>query len=393
MKRTWKRIIAGMFALLLCFSMNMTEALACGSHYKPCCSTKTGTVNVKVTKEWCNDTEEVRPESCTMILYANGRETSRVQLTAGNGWSYVWNKLSKYNYSGKEITYTIKEVPVEGYTTTYSEMVKVSGSGCCHVCKGRHSSGCHSKKNTTTCYSVTVTNTREEVAVMEASYTVHYVDTEGNPLAEDKVVTGQEAGMVITETAVAIEGYTPLAPTEQTVELQEGYNELTFVYEKESKEASYTVHYVDTEGNPLAEDKVVTGQEVGMVITETAITIEGYTPLTPTEQTMELQEGSNELTFIYEKEATYRVTYDLNGGYGNLPVDETEYRAGDMVTISEEYNIEIEKGLFTGYWSKKPLPLQDPDSFIGEGCYELGTTFEMGDEDVTLYAVYTARMD
>lgn len=324
MKRTWKRIIAGMFALLLCFSMNMTEALACGSHYKPSCSTKTGTVNVKVTKEWCNDTEEVRPESCTMILYANGKEASRVELTAGNGWSYVWNKLSKYNAAGKEIAYTIEEVPVEGYTTTYSEMVKVSGSGCCCVCKGRHSSGCHSNKNTTTCYSVTVTNTREEVAVTEASYTVHYVDTEGNPVAEDKVVTGQEAGMVITETAIAIEGYTPLAPTEQTVELQE---------------------------------------------------------------------GSNELTFIYEKEATYHVTYDLNGGYGNLPVDETEYRAGDTVIVLDDWSIGSETGWFTGFWSKEPLPMQDPYNFTGEGFYEVGTTFEMGNEDVTLYAVYVAKID
>ena len=97
-----------------------------------------------------------------------------------------------------------------------------------------------------------------------------------------------------------------------------------------------------------------------------------------------------------EKEATYRVTYDLNGGYGYLPVDETEYRAGDMVFIPEDLNmlnIEHEDGWFTGYWSKEPLPLQDPDSFIGEGCYEMGTTFEMGDEDVTLYAVYVAKID
>ena len=143
----------------------------------------------------------------------------------------------------------------------------------------------------------------------------------------------------------------------------------------------------------MAEDKVVTGQEAGMVITETAITIEGYTPLAPVEQTVELQEGSNELTFIYEKEATYHVTYDLNGGYGNLPEDETEYRAGDMVKVTEEYNIESEEGWFSGYWSKEPLPMQNPISFKGEGCYEIGLTYEMGDEDVTLYAVYVAKTD
>lgn len=238
------------------------------------------------------------------------------------------------------------------------------------------------------------------LAYQEAEYTsyeVRYLEEGTNAeLAEPKIVNGQMVGTEVTEIAVEIDGYELVGEATQKVVLSEKDNVISFYYKTVKELASYTVHYVDTEGNPLAEDKVVTGQEAGMVITETAIAIEGYTPLAPAEQTLELQEGSNELTFVYEvyeKEATYRVTYDLNGGYGNLPVDETEYRAGDMVTVTEEYNIEVEKGIFSGYWSKEPLPMQNPNSFIGEGCYEIGTTFEMGDEDVTLYAVHVGRMD
>lgn len=238
------------------------------------------------------------------------------------------------------------------------------------------------------------------LAYQEAEYTsyeVRYLEEGTNAeLAAPKIVNEQMVGAEVTEIALEIDGYEPVGEATQKVVLSEKDNVISFYYKTVQELASYTVHYVDTEGNPVAEDKVVTGQEAGMVITETAITIEGYTPLAPTEQTVELQEGSNELTFVYEvyeKEATYRVTYDLNGGYGNLPVDETEYRAGDMFTVTEEYKIENEKGWFTGYWSKEPLPLQNHLSFNGEGCYEIGCSYEMGDEDVTLYAVYVAKMD
>ena len=238
------------------------------------------------------------------------------------------------------------------------------------------------------------------LAYQEAEYTsyeVRYLEEGTNAeLAEPKIVNGQMVGAEVTEIALEIDGYELVGEATQKVVLSEKDNVISFYYKTVKELASYTVHYVDTEGNPLAEDKVVTGQEAGMVITETAIAIEGYTPLAPVEQTVELQEGSNELTFVYEfyeKEATYRVTYDLNGGYGNLPVDETEYRAGDSIFILEEINIYHEKGWFTGFWSKEPLPMQDPNNFTGEGFYEVGTTFEMGEEDVTLYAVYVARMD
>lgn len=243
------------------------------------------------------------------------------------------------------------------------------------------------------------------LAYQEAEYTsyeVRYLEEGTNAeLAAPKVVNEQMVGAEVTEIALEIDGYELVSEAAQKVVLREKDNVISFYYKTVKNEASYTVHYVDTEGNPLAEDKVVTGQEAGMVITETAIAIEGYTPLAPAEQTVELQEGSNELTFVYERIATYRVTYDLNGGYlneyGNFPVDETEYREGDWVKVTSEWQMEHKDGIFSGLWSKEPLPMQDFDyinnNYYTGDWYECESYFEMRDEDVTLYAVYIQKED
>ena len=51
--------------------------------------------------------------SVTVILKADGVEVERQVLSAGNNWSYTWTELE----AGP--TYSVEEVPVEGYTTSY----------------------------------------------------------------------------------------------------------------------------------------------------------------------------------------------------------------------------------------------------------------------------------
>ena len=123
------------------------------------------------------------------------------------------------------------------------------------------------------------------LAYQEAEYTsyeVRYLEEGTNAeLAEPKIVNGQMVGAEVTEIALEIDGYELVGEATQKVVLSEKDNVISFYYKTVKELASYTVHYVDTEGNPVAEDKVVTGQEAGMVITETAIAIEGYTPLAP----------------------------------------------------------------------------------------------------------------
>ncbi|MBO5735831.1 MAG: Cna B-type domain-containing protein, partial [Clostridia bacterium] len=97
--------------------------------------------SVSGEKTWndANNQDGKRPASITINLLANGKEIKDVKVTADkNGnWTYSFENLPKYE-NGKEITYTITEDEVEGYTTTIDgfnvtntytpETVKVSGN-------------------------------------------------------------------------------------------------------------------------------------------------------------------------------------------------------------------------------------------------------------------------
>ena len=50
-------------------------------------------------------------------LLANGKEIQNVKLNEGNSWKHTFKDLPKYDENGKEITYTVNEVAVEGYDT------------------------------------------------------------------------------------------------------------------------------------------------------------------------------------------------------------------------------------------------------------------------------------
>ncbi|MBR6950390.1 MAG: Cna B-type domain-containing protein [Oscillospiraceae bacterium] len=77
---------------------------------------------VEVTKVWtdADDKDGIRPDSVTINLLADGKETgASVTLNKDNSWKGTFINLPKYA-DGKEIEYTISEVAVEGYTTTIS---------------------------------------------------------------------------------------------------------------------------------------------------------------------------------------------------------------------------------------------------------------------------------
>lgn len=71
------------------------------------------------TKTWDdnNNQDGKRPESITVRLLADGTEVANQTVTASNDWNYEFTNLPKYR-NGKEITYTIAEDDVEGYTVT-----------------------------------------------------------------------------------------------------------------------------------------------------------------------------------------------------------------------------------------------------------------------------------
>lgn len=74
---------------------------------------------ITVTKAWSDndDQDGLRPESVTVKLLADGQETKEtLTLSSGNNWMGTFTGLDKYK-DGKEITYTIEEVSVNGYST------------------------------------------------------------------------------------------------------------------------------------------------------------------------------------------------------------------------------------------------------------------------------------
>ena len=76
---------------------------------------------VSGTKTWedNNNQDGKRPEKIIVRLYANEKEvkSQEVKPDESGNWKYSFTGLNKYE-NGKEITYTVKEDKVEGYTST-----------------------------------------------------------------------------------------------------------------------------------------------------------------------------------------------------------------------------------------------------------------------------------
>lgn len=73
-----------------------------------------------VNKVWNdnNNQDGKRPSEVTVQLLANGKETGKsVELSDKNNWVATFSDLDKTDNSGNPISYTVKEVKVDGYTT------------------------------------------------------------------------------------------------------------------------------------------------------------------------------------------------------------------------------------------------------------------------------------
>ncbi|WP_326845328.1 Cna B-type domain-containing protein [Streptococcus gallolyticus] len=101
---------------------------------------KKATVEVTGTKTWDdnNNQDGLRPESITVNLLANGTVVDTKTVTADDNWTYTFSDLDQYDTDGNDITYTVSEETVAGYTTAVdgynitnthtSETTEVSGT-------------------------------------------------------------------------------------------------------------------------------------------------------------------------------------------------------------------------------------------------------------------------
>lgn len=83
-------------------------------------NTRVDKVDFTVTKEWAADLSGAKHGSVTVILYANGIPVAESEAFEG---SYTFEDLDKYDADGVEIEYYVIEVPVDGYTASYSDVI------------------------------------------------------------------------------------------------------------------------------------------------------------------------------------------------------------------------------------------------------------------------------
>lgn len=78
--------------------------------------------SISVEKVWKGTTLEEMPTSVTVQLNANGQAYGEaITLNSAKQWFYKWENLPKLDENGKEITYTVSEIPVPGYTSSIAK--------------------------------------------------------------------------------------------------------------------------------------------------------------------------------------------------------------------------------------------------------------------------------
>ncbi len=205
-----------------------------------------------------------------------------------------------------------------------------------------------------------------------ASYTVNYVDEEGNPLANSNTKAGI-AGATVTETALAFEGYQVIGETTASIVLDaEAENKITFTYKKLAT-VDYVIEFVDEEGNPLAD--AVTGSDYeGTTVTGTAKEFLGYAVLgNETVSIVLTKDVENKITFVYETLPVvfYTVKYvDENGNelapektdvdVNGAAVTETAVNvAGYIATVAAKELVLDENGTNVITFEYAPIPRKE----------------------------------
>ena len=89
---------------------------------------KPGTTSRTVNKTWDDqgNADGTRPAAITVRLYADGVQYRTATLTSLSGWTYLFTDLPIKDSNGNDISYTISEDAVAGYTTAISGMTVVN---------------------------------------------------------------------------------------------------------------------------------------------------------------------------------------------------------------------------------------------------------------------------
>ncbi|WP_213422548.1 Cna B-type domain-containing protein [Bhargavaea massiliensis] len=204
-------------------------------------NTHSGTIDIKVDKKWIGPAAE----SVTVNLLADGTPTGKsLVLNEENGWGSTFEGLRKYDAkTGAEIVYTVKEVPVPGYSSDIS---------------GTADTG------------FTIVNTND--AVTSVDVRKEWVGPEAGPVTIELLADGEETGITVilsgennwsgtfadlrkydakTGKAISYTVTEPEVPEQYEVSYSIGANG-EFIVTNTARTGSLTVTKVDERGDPLA---------------------------------------------------------------------------------------------------------------------------------------------
>lgn len=180
-----------------------------------------------------------------------------------------------------------------------------------------------------------------------SALTTHYVDENGNPIADSTTQTGTRGSNFETQ-AIAVDGYTPVGENAVTGTYQGNQMDVTFVYGQEGQvpnEAEdtsvVTVHYVDQDGNEIAEPTTYSGPQGDDFATK-ALSIPGYTPIGRNAVDSAYQGNQMLVTFVYAKEgqvgdsttSTLVVHYVDENGNPVTPDTQQTGKIGDPFSVA-----------------------------------------------------------
>jgi LPXTG-motif cell wall-anchored protein len=214
----------------------------------------------------------------------------------------------------------------------------------------------------------TYTTETRDISVAAGTVVVHYVDENGNKIADDTTVQG-DVDNTYTVTPATFSNYTldttkssaltgtvAADTTDSDGNITKVGTELTLVYSQNTEASQLTVNYVDADGNTILASKTYTegadgtAAQVGGTYSVNAAAIDGYTLDGDATQTGTFVSGGNTVTFTYTKDATPVEQSTVTVNY--VDEDGNTIKAATSQTLDNGSTYNVETPAIDGYTYK-----------------------------------------
>ena len=295
---------------------------------------------------------EYATESGTESSYAAGASTATVDVT----------KLTDAdNYV--TILYTFK---ANDDATTGSRAAALEFTGTTSVYK--LSSNANNNDANAQITAWTYATQVMDTSVAAGTVVVHYVDENGNKIADDTTVQGDVDNTYTVTPATfsnysldttkssALTGTVAADTTDSDGNITKVGTELTLVYSQNTEASQLTVNYVDADGNTILASKTYTegadgtAAQVGGTYSVNAAAIDGYTLDGDATQTGTFVSGGNTVTFTYTKDATPVEQSTVTVNY--VDEDGNTIKAATSQTLDNGSTYTVETPAIDGYTYK-----------------------------------------